>query len=152
MLKEWRAGATDFWSPNQASFFFQPYASLNRYGVYLAVLGLSYAAIFLFFWFGFLVVDCLCFSISSSSYSVLVLLWHTILMPGKVSHVYFTFLVFWEWELLSIPLFLPLSLYLYWTFISPSVSLCLSVPSILWCSVSQPTTYNEIFQENGHQM
>ncbi len=62
-------------------------------------------------------------------------------MPGIVSHVYFISLLFWEWGLLSLTLSLSLSLSL-----CVSLSLSLSVPSILWCSVSQPTTYNEIFR------
>lgn len=88
------------------------------------------------FWFGFLVVDCLCTSSCSSSssrsHSVLVLVcdiqfnaWHSV-------SCLFYFSPF-------LGMRIALSFYL-------SLALPLSVSSILWGSVSQPTTYNEIFR------
>lgn len=65
----------------------------------------------------------------------------------SVSCLLFCFFYFPPFLGMRIALYLSLSFFLstFATFISPSVSRCLSVPSILWCSVSQPTTYDEIF-------
>lgn len=118
------------------------------WGLPCCFLGLYYAAFsFMFLWFGFLVVDCLCVSSCSSSRSVLVFQFvtHSFNAWHSVSCLFY-FSPFLGMRIaLSLSSSLSLSLLL-------SLSLSSrSPPSILWCSVSQPTTYSEIFQENGHQ-